>query len=85
MVKEIVIIMETGNILSDDKLEKLIKKIDEQVMKTQSRPQVKLIIKWGRASKFIIFQYFSHNSWGKNGQQKGGENRTWYLQKKTAE
>lgn len=45
MVKEVVIIMETGNILSDDKLEKLIKKIDEQVMKTQSRPQVKLIIK----------------------------------------
>lgn len=45
MVNEVVIIMEAGNVLSDDNLEKLIKKIDEQVLKTQSRPQVKLIIK----------------------------------------
>lgn len=45
MVEEVIIIRTSDDIFSDDKLAALINKIDEQVLKTKTRPHVKVIIK----------------------------------------
>lgn len=42
---EIVIIIKQDNIFEDDRLKKLIKKIEEQVAETKPCPQVKIVIK----------------------------------------
>lgn len=45
MITEVVIIRKSEDILNNDRLARLIEKVEEQISKTNSRPQVKIIIR----------------------------------------